>query len=206
MTYKFYIRLDGEIFGPYSAKGMNELDLLPDIMVTEINMNEWQPAENFDFADLAKQEMIEKLKSTQINEDNQEADDAETKKHEFKARLIYMSNSTASKVNEEIIRPPVMKFPNSIEYKANFNEGLNAIGGKLIITPTHMIFRAHCLNFGNLNDRVFEISQISGYEKGFLTYFYISFLNGSKIKLNVWNKDGIIEQLEARRISLLNGE
>ena len=33
--HKFYIRMDGDIFGPYTAKGMVELNVMPDIMVTE---------------------------------------------------------------------------------------------------------------------------------------------------------------------------
>lgn len=48
----------------------------------------------------------------------------------------------------------------------------------------------------------FDIDQISGYEKGVLTFMYISFVNGERIKLTVWNKTEIIEQLEARRKNL----
>lgn len=59
--------MDGDVFGPYSAKGMMELDLLPDIMVTEVSMDVWQPAEIFDFAALAKQEVLERLQSTPTN-------------------------------------------------------------------------------------------------------------------------------------------
>lgn len=56
--------MDGEIYGPYSAKGMLDLGVLPDIMVTEISLNVWQTADNFNFQDLAKKEMLEKLKAT----------------------------------------------------------------------------------------------------------------------------------------------
>lgn len=97
---------------------------------------------------------------------------------------------------------PTAQFPSSIEYKANFNEGLNSIGGKIIITPTQLIFHPHSINFGNLQDRVYEIAQILGYEKGILTFMHISFVNGERIKLTVWNKTEIIEQLEARRKNL----
>lgn len=78
------------------------------------------------------------------------------------------------------------------------------MGGKIIITPTLLIFHPHKINFGDLSDRIFEINQISGYEKSILTFMYISFLNGSRIKLTVWNKSEIIEQLEARRVALKN--
>ena len=93
-------------------------------------------------------------------------------------------------------------FPEFIEHKANFNTGLNSIGGKIIITPTQLIFRAHSFNLGNLNDRIFEIKNIIGYKKGFLTFLTISFADGTNIKLTVWGKDEIIRQLEERRRAL----
>ena len=100
----------------------------------------------------------------------------------------------------QVLRP---SFPDLIEHKANFNSGLNSIGGKIIITPTQLIFRAHAINFGNLNDRIYEIKDITGYKKGVLTFLYISFSNGKDIKLTVWNKDEIINQLEERRRALI---
>jgi hypothetical protein len=90
-------------------------------------------------------------------------------------------------------------FPNEIEYKANFNDGMYSIGGKIIITPTQLIFRAHGFNFGDLSDRVFNISSIVGYRKGFLTFMNIDFADGSSIKLTVWKKQEIIDQLEKRK-------
>ena len=63
---KYYIRMDGDVFGPYTAKGMMELDLTPDIMVTEESIDIWQPANKFDFFQLAKQEVLEKLKTTPV--------------------------------------------------------------------------------------------------------------------------------------------
>ncbi len=90
-------------------------------------------------------------------------------------------------------------FPEFIEHKANFNTGINSIGGKIIITPTQLVFRAHSFNFGNLEDRVFEIKDIVGYKKGFFSFLYISFSNGKTIKLTVYGKDEIIRQLEERR-------
>lgn len=93
-------------------------------------------------------------------------------------------------------------FPDFIEHKANFNSGLNSIGGKIVITPTQLIFRAHAFNIGNHNDRIFEIKDIVGYKKGMLTFLYVSFSNGEDIKLSVWEKDLIINQLEERRNAL----
>lgn len=107
-----------------------------------------------------------------------------------------------SQAKSESARPTSPTFPNFIEHKANFNVGMNSIGGKIIITPTQLIFRAHSFNFGDLSDRVFEIKDIVGYKKGFLTFLYISFCNRPDIKLTVWGKDEIINQLEARRRAL----
>lgn len=201
--YRFYIRMDGDVFGPYSAKGMMELDLLPDIMVTEASIDTWQPAENFDFANLAKKEVLERLKSTPTNDVPDAIPTSEQKRKELKARLNNNGNLTTQVVKELSHYVPQSNFPERIEFKANFNKGLNSLGGKIIITPTQLIFHPHKINFGDLSDRIFEISQISGYEKGMLSFLYISFLNGSRIKLTVWNKSEIIAQLESRRTSLI---
>lgn len=201
--YKFYIRMDGEMFGPYSAKGMMELDMLPDIMVTEASIDTWQPAGNFDFANLAKQEVLERLKSTPTNDVPDATTTLEQKRKELKARLNNNGNLTSQVGKETSFNLPQTNFPERIEFMANFNEGLNSIGGKIIITPTQLIFHPHSVNFGDLSDRVFEICQISGYEKGILSFMYISFLDGSRIKLTVWKKSEIIAQLEARRTSLI---
>ena len=91
----------------------------------------------------------------------------------------------------------------TIEYKANFDKGLNSIGGKIIITATQLIFRAHDFNFGDLRDRVYEIRDIVAYKKGILPFIYISFSDGKTIKLTVWHKQRIMDELEARRQSLI---
>lgn len=196
--------MDGEVFGPYTAKGMMELDVLPDIMVTEDSIDTWQPAENFDFARLAKEEVIERLKSTPTNDASETAPTLVQKREQLKARLMSNGNVCPPPFKEPENLTTPNSFPNSIEYHANFNEGIISLGGKIIITPTQLIFHPHKINFGDLSNRVFEINQIAGYEKGMLTFLYISFLNGSRITLNVWSKSEIIEQLEARRMALIN--
>lgn len=89
-----------------------------------------------------------------------------------------------------------------VEYLANFNEGLLSIGGKIIITEDQLIFKAHGLNVGDLSDRIFNIKDISGYRKGLFTFLYIYFIDGSKIKLSVWKKQEVINELEARKAAL----
>lgn len=59
--YKFYVKMDGETYGPYSAKEVRDLQLMDDILVTEESMNEWLPAGRFDFNDIAKKELYERL-------------------------------------------------------------------------------------------------------------------------------------------------
>ena len=90
-------------------------------------------------------------------------------------------------------------FPEILQFKANLNEGMLSTGGNLVITPTQLIFRPHAINVGNRNHRVYEISEIVGYKKGMLTFMDILFRNGLTIKLTVWNKQKIIDELEARR-------
>ena len=64
MQYKFYVQMDGETFGPYSAREVRDLPLMDDILVTEESMNEWLPACRFDFDDMVRKEL-----GSYINED-----------------------------------------------------------------------------------------------------------------------------------------
>lgn len=208
---KYYICIDGKTFGPYTAKVMMELDLTPDIMVTDGSKDAWQPASNFDFGQLAKQEILEKLNSTPANVAPDTAPTIEQEEGQSNTHIEKNSHpcpppipTDCNNQTESCSTPATTNsFPNSIVYNASLNEGVNSIGGKIIITPTQMIFHPHKLNFGDLRDRVYEISQISGYEKSFLTFMNIYFLNGTRITLVVWNKSEIIKQLEDRRASLI---
>lgn len=57
MQFKFYVQMDGEVFGPYSTREILNLGLLDDILVTEESLEgEWFPAGQFDFASLLAQE------------------------------------------------------------------------------------------------------------------------------------------------------
>lgn len=56
MEYKFYVKMDGETFGPYSAREIRDLQLMDDILVTEESMDEWLPAGRFDFDDMVRKE------------------------------------------------------------------------------------------------------------------------------------------------------
>lgn len=64
MEYKFYVKMDGDTFGPYTAKEVRDLQLLDDVLVTEESMNEWLPACRFDFDDMVRKEL-----SAYVNED-----------------------------------------------------------------------------------------------------------------------------------------
>ena len=174
--HKFYIKKDDKIEGPYSAKQMLELNLMHNTLVKEECINEWLPISKYDFRGMAKQELIQRLQKT--------------------------SNSN---VQTELKHSnvPDTSFPSTIEYKANFNEGANSIGGKIIITPDLIIFKAHSFNFGDLSDRIFKIQDVSGYRKGFLTFLYIQFKYGYEIKLTVWKKQEIITEIENRRKLLI---
>lgn len=57
MEYKFYVKMDGETFGPYSAREIRDLQLMEDILVTEESMDEWLPAGRFDFDDMVRKEL-----------------------------------------------------------------------------------------------------------------------------------------------------
>lgn len=57
MEYKFYVKMDGETYGPYSAKEVRDLQLMDNILVIEESMSEWLPAGRFDFDDMVKKEL-----------------------------------------------------------------------------------------------------------------------------------------------------
>lgn len=59
--YKFYIEMDGTQYGPYTAKEVKELELLPEIMVRQEGATYWQRADAYNFNALANDEFIESL-------------------------------------------------------------------------------------------------------------------------------------------------
>ena len=74
-----------------------------------------------------------------------------------------------------------------------------AIGGRLIVTDTVIYFKPHALNFGDLSEKYLNIVDVGGYSKGILTFFSIWTNSGYEIKLNVWKKNEIIQEIESRR-------
>lgn len=54
--YKFYVKMDGQVFGPYSTRDIIELDLPGDVLVREESIAEWNPARFYNFRDLAAAE------------------------------------------------------------------------------------------------------------------------------------------------------
>lgn len=55
-SYKFYIRFEGNIYGPYSIDKVRELDLLDDTEVMETSVGEWYPANYYNFDELYMKE------------------------------------------------------------------------------------------------------------------------------------------------------
>lgn len=54
--YKFYVKMDGQVFGPYSTRDIIELDIPGDVLVREESIAEWNPAWFYNFRDLAAAE------------------------------------------------------------------------------------------------------------------------------------------------------
>lgn len=200
--YKFYFRMDSQTFGPYSAKESLKLGLLnKGTLVREERMEEWLPTSKIDFEDMAKQEMKEILSESSTPKIEEGA-----KCQKLKARPQSSSGKgelvPTPEFSQQITRQPIQQWP-TLKFMANFFEGFYAISGKIIITATQLIFKAYFYNLGDRRDRVFEICDIVGYKKGILTQLYISFADGNTIKLAVWSKQRIINELEARRQYLI---
>lgn len=87
-----------------------------------------------------------------------------------------------------------------LKFLTNFKESsANYQGGVLWITRNEVIFKPHCLNFGNLNKKYIRIQDVAGYSKGFLTLFSIWTMDGSEMGLVSWRKTRIINEIEGRR-------
>lgn len=57
VSYKFYVQMDGQTYGPYTAKEVGGLGLNDEVLVTEESMNgQWLPAGKFDFDDMIRKE------------------------------------------------------------------------------------------------------------------------------------------------------
>ena len=90
-----------------------------------------------------------------------------------------------------------------MEFHANLEQGSKAIGGKIIIAPDRFVFRPNMFNFGNKQIYTYNIRDIRRYNKGFLGSFTVIFNDGSKASFTVWNKQRVIDELEARRQRLI---
>lgn len=63
--------MDGDLFGPYSATQIKELELLPDIMVRQEGSIYWQRADSYNFNSLANDEFIESLNVDDSNKSSE---------------------------------------------------------------------------------------------------------------------------------------
>lgn len=87
MEYKFYVKMDGETFGPYSAKEVRDLQLIDDVLVTEESMDgEWLPAGHFDFDDMVIKEL-----GASVNEDG-----TITRQHRYNTSVSSTRTTTSS--------------------------------------------------------------------------------------------------------------
>ena len=174
---KYYMVINGQQAGPYEESELSEQGLTRSTLVWREGLSQWTQAGEVP-------ELKRLLGATPPPITPQ-----------------YPPQQPLGNVKEMPKISPTMTMP-TIEFKANFKEGLNSTGGKIIITATQLIFRAHRFNMGDLRDRVFEIRDIVSYKKRFLTFMDISFSDGETIRLAVGNKQRVIDELETRRESL----
>ena len=52
MEYKFYIRMDGSTYGPYTTKEVMDMDVPDDTEIMEESVKEWHMAKEYPFEDL----------------------------------------------------------------------------------------------------------------------------------------------------------
>lgn len=75
MKLRFFVKMDGQQYGPYSLDDIRKLPLLDDTLVTADSLNgEWHYAKDFDFEDIAKtikqMESSHKTRQVQYHQDS----------------------------------------------------------------------------------------------------------------------------------------
>ena len=174
---KYYMVINGQQAGPYEESELSEQGLTRSTLVWREGLSLWTPA-----GEVSELKCLFGATPPPITPQ-------------------YPPQQPVGNVQEMPKISPTMTMP-TIEFRANFGKGLTSIGGKIVITPTQLIFRAHGLNIGDLRDRVYEIRDIASYKKRFLTFMDISFSDGETIRLAVGHKQRVIDELETRRESL----
>ena len=108
-------------------------------------------------------------------------------------------NHTAAPANSPANAPASKQTIPPQSFKANYFIGSISLGGMLHLEDERAVFKAHAFNIGDTSDKIIPVADICGYKKGMLTILYIFLRSGQEIKLAVWEKDTIINALEARR-------
>lgn len=225
---KYYISTNNTVYGPYSAREMVDLHLLNDTLVTVEGSENWTTADHFNFEAIARNELDESLRATgrtvgYIQTPPTPQAQPQQQSQPYPQPPAYTASQSAPQAqpqqDQQYPQPPAYTAPQpqhdvagtnahtyfpAIEIKANFNEGINSIGGKILILPDRFVFKAHSLNVGNVSDRTFLIRDITGYKKGILTFLYVYFNNGQRIKLTIGSKQKFIDALEQRRQALFS--
>lgn len=95
----------------------------------------------------------------------------------------------------------------TLTFNANLYKNVNlSEGGKLYIESEFVIFKPNLLNFNLFTpeQRTIAIKDIIGYKKGWLTNMDIYVAGREPYKVQVFNKDKLINILEERRFAYYN--
>lgn len=84
-------------------------------------------------------------------------------------------------------------------FKATYYSGINAISCDLCFHDGYIVFRPMMLNFGNKDLKQISITEIYGYKKGILGFLFLYLKNGMRVKLVVYHKEQIIQEIKVRR-------
>lgn len=126
----------------------------------------------------------------------------------FCSSIIAVTPRTANQIETDHTDLPILrKVEPELKFQANHQvSALNAQGGHLWITMNEVIFKPHSLNVGSLGKRYIRIQDVVGYKKGPLTKMTIITKSGYEMKLAVWKKDEIINEIEKRRINYFQSQ
>lgn len=104
--------MDGQTFGPYSAREIRDLDLLDDVLVTEERMNgQWLPAAKFDFDDMVCKEEGHSSPHPNLNKSSVNADGTVTNPNGWQPQRPtytgYQQPTPPTQVNSEDNSSPI---------------------------------------------------------------------------------------------------
>lgn len=90
-------------------------------------------------------------------------------------------------------------------FSANLSVGAASLGGKRNVYSDRIEFVPHAINLSR-TPRIYQLADVCGYHKGFLTNLSVFLMNGQEVLFQVWHKDTVIKTIEDSRQSWFSNQ